>query len=102
WVLAAPTSPLSPYTTLFRSMARWLNEWVRQFAEEVPDAVPTATLYPEPDVSGYVEEAVRAGARCVKVHVQVGAFDPRDPVLDPADRKSTRLNSSHVKISYAV
>ncbi|WP_038044559.1 MULTISPECIES: amidohydrolase family protein [Thermocrispum] len=65
-------------------MARWLNEWVRQFAEEVPDAVPTATLYPEPDVSGYVEEAVRAGARCVKVHVQVGAFDPRDPVLDPA------------------
>jgi uncharacterized protein len=65
-------------------MARWLTEWVTEFAEGVPDAVPTATLYPEPDVTEYLGAAVEAGARVVKVHVQVGGFDPRDPLLRPA------------------
>lgn len=65
-------------------MAAWLNGWVADFAAEVPEAVPTATLYPEPGVHGYLEDAVRAGVRCIKVHVQVGDFDPRDPLLDPA------------------
>jgi hypothetical protein len=65
-------------------MARWLTEWVGGFAERTPAAVPTATLFPEPDVVEYLGAAVAAGARAVKVHVQVGAFDPRDPLLDPA------------------
>ncbi len=65
-------------------MARWLTEWVTAFAAANPDAVPTATLYPEPDVAEYLGAAVTAGARIVKVHVQVGAFDPRDPLLRPA------------------
>ncbi|GAA0895654.1 amidohydrolase family protein [Pseudonocardia zijingensis] len=65
-------------------MARWLTEWVTGFAADTPDAVPTATFYPEPDVADYLGAAVEAGARVVKVHVQVGAFDPRDPVLRPA------------------
>jgi uncharacterized protein len=65
-------------------MARWLTEWVAAFAADTPDAVPTATLYPEPDVVEYLGSAVANGARAVKVHVQVGAFDPRDPLLRPA------------------
>lgn len=65
-------------------MARWLNEWVREFAAATPEAVPTATLYPEPEVAAYLGEALDAGARAVKVHVQVGEFDPRDPLLQPA------------------
>jgi uncharacterized protein len=65
-------------------MAAWLTEWVTAFAAATPDAVPTATLYPEPDVVDYLGAAVGAGARAVKVHVQVGAFDPRDPLLRPA------------------
>ncbi|MCO1654168.1 amidohydrolase family protein [Pseudonocardia humida] len=65
-------------------MARWLTEWVTGFAERTPGAVPTATLYPEPDVVDYLGAAVSAGARVVKVHVQVGGFDPRDPLLRPA------------------
>lgn len=65
-------------------MADWLNHWVADFAAAVPQAVPTATLYPEPGVTGYLERALAGGARCVKVHVQVGGFDPRDPLLDPA------------------
>jgi uncharacterized protein len=65
-------------------MARWLTEWVGGFVERTPAAVPTATLYPEPDVTDYLGAALAAGARAVKVHVQVGAFDPRDPLLRPA------------------
>jgi uncharacterized protein len=47
-------------------------------------AVRTATSYREPDVADYVARALDAGARVVKVHVQVGDFDPRDEKLDPA------------------
>jgi uncharacterized protein len=65
-------------------MARWLTDWVTEFAAAVPDALPTATLYPEPDVTEYLGAAVEAGARAAKVHVQVGRFDPRDPLLRPA------------------
>jgi predicted TIM-barrel fold metal-dependent hydrolase len=65
-------------------MARWLTEWVMEFAAHTPGAVPTATLFPEPDVADYLGAAVAAGARVAKVHVQVGGFDPRDPLLDPA------------------
>jgi uncharacterized protein len=67
-----------------RGMARWLTEWVTDFAAGTPGAVPTATLFPEPDVADYLGAAVEAGARVVKVHVQVGGFDPRDPLLRPA------------------
>ncbi|MBC6451423.1 amidohydrolase family protein [Actinokineospora xionganensis] len=65
-------------------MARWLTEWVLDFAARTPDAVPTATLYPEPEVADYLDAALRAGARCVKAHVQVGAYDPRSELLAPA------------------
>jgi hypothetical protein len=65
-------------------MARWLNEWVAGFAADTPEAVPTATIYPEPDVMSYLDSALCTGIRCVKVHVQVGAFDPRSPLLDKA------------------
>src|SRR5262249_49177355 len=61
----------------------WLNGWVLEFAERVPAAVPTATFYPEPSAASYVDKALRAGVRCFKAHVQVGAYDPRDPLLQP-------------------
>jgi hypothetical protein len=65
-------------------MGRWLTEWVMGFAAQTAGAVPTATLFPEPDVADYLGAAIAAGARLVKVHVQVGGFDPRDPLLRPA------------------
>jgi uncharacterized protein len=64
-------------------MARWLNEWVAEFAAATPEAVPTATFYPEPGVAEYLAEALEAGAVCVKAHVHVGAYDPRDELLAP-------------------
>ncbi len=65
-------------------MASWLNRWLAEFAARVPEAVATATMYPEADVQEYLASALERGARCVKVHVQVGGFDPRDPLLDGA------------------
>lgn len=63
-------------------MAAWLNQWVRDFVAATPEAVPTATFFPEPGVGEYLATALSEGARCVKAHVQVGAYDPRDPLLD--------------------
>ncbi|MFJ1730407.1 amidohydrolase family protein [Streptomyces sp. NPDC088254] len=65
-------------------MARWLNSWAVDFARRTPDCLHTATLYPEPGVEAYVREAVEAGARVFKAHVQVGAYDPADELLDSA------------------
>lgn len=63
-------------------MAAWLNAWAADFAGQHDDVLHTMTIYPEPGVLGYVEQALSAGAQLVKVHVQVGAYDPRDPLLD--------------------
>jgi predicted TIM-barrel fold metal-dependent hydrolase len=63
-------------------MGAWLTEWATEFGHRVDGAVPTATLFPEPGVHDYVRAALDAGARVVKVHVQVGGFDPRDEQLD--------------------
>ncbi|MFJ2734101.1 MULTISPECIES: amidohydrolase family protein [unclassified Streptomyces] len=65
-------------------MAPWLNGWAADFARRTPDCLHTATLYPEPGVETYVREAVEAGARVFKAHVQVGAYDPADELLDRA------------------
>jgi uncharacterized protein len=64
-------------------MAAWLNGWAAEFAARTPDCLHTATFYPEPSAAVYVAEAVERGARVFKAHVQVGAYDPRDPLLDP-------------------
>ena len=65
-------------------MAQWLNDWSDAFAARVPEVVHCATFYPEPGVGGYVGEAVTAGARLFKLHVQVGGFSPDDERLEPA------------------
>jgi predicted TIM-barrel fold metal-dependent hydrolase len=65
-------------------MAAWLNEWTREFAAAQPDVLSSATMFPEAGVAAYLDEALRSGVQVVKVHVQVGGFDPRDPLLDEA------------------
>ncbi|MFI5736234.1 amidohydrolase family protein [Kribbella sp. NPDC051587] len=63
-------------------MAAWLNTWARDFAATTPGCIPSGTFYPEPTASTYVREALNQGTRIFKVHLQVGDYDPRDPVLD--------------------
>ncbi|WP_374991248.1 amidohydrolase family protein [Streptomyces sp. LHD-70] len=65
-------------------MASWLNDWAAEFAGRTPDCLHTATLFPEDGVETYVREAVEAGARVFKSHVQVGGYDPADERLDRA------------------
>src|SRR5690242_20973093 len=80
---AQPTSTLFPYTTLFRSRLQ-----VGVDRDEL-DALQRRRDHPVDGVA-----AASAGAH---------DLDPRPAVLAIAlDRKSTRLNSSHMSISYAV
>lgn len=63
-------------------MAAWLNEWADGFADTHPEVWKTFTFYPEPSAAEYVRTALERGARIGKVHLEVGAYDPRDPQLD--------------------
>ncbi|MCU1593486.1 MAG: amidohydrolase [Frankiales bacterium] len=63
-------------------MAAWLNAWATGFARQHDDVLHTMTIFPEPEVLSYVRQGLSDGVQLVKVHVQVGAFDPRDPLLD--------------------
>lgn len=73
------TSMLYPHKP---AMAAWLNQWAVEFAKATPDCLHTATFYPEPDAADYVTDAIDAGARVFKSHIQVGDYDPNDPALD--------------------
>ena len=65
-------------------MAEWLNDWTADFAGRVPGALRCATVYPESDAAAYTARRLAEGAQVWKVHVQVGGFDVRDPLLDVA------------------
>ncbi len=63
-------------------MAAWLNQWSAEFARQTPDCLATATFYPEPGAADYVAAAIRSGAQVFKAHIQVGDYDPNDPMLE--------------------
>src|SRR5260221_1832069 len=80
-----PRSTLFPYTTLFRSFQAQIGEYViqrRQCEKRDTD---------RPQRSGKQQAAFGNGASVVHI-----------VVIKSQDRKSTRLNSSHTVISYAV
>ena len=62
-------------------MAEFLNDWSFGFADRTPGCLRCATFYPEPGAAAYVRARIADGAEVFKVHVQVGAFDVRDPLL---------------------
>ena len=64
-------------------MAAWLNDWASEFAARTPDCLHTATFFAEPSAGTDVQRALDDGARIFKAHVQVGGYDPTDPLLDP-------------------
>src|SRR5438034_6624087 len=74
-----PRSTLFPYTTLFRS---------------VNDAFAMSGVEPLGDLDSDVHQTL---------HLQGPGFDQMlEGLIEARDRKSTRLNSSHTVISYAV
>src|SRR3712207_8838953 len=87
-----PRSTLFPYTTLFRSSRRpTLLHDVRQFMRQ--QTAPLGRLRAVLTLGEGDVVADREGAR-VEATSQVSRHT--------VDRKSTRLNSSHANISYAV
>ena len=75
----AHTALLYPHKA---GMAAWLNEWGAEFGANTDGCVPTGTFFPEPGVVGYVAHALERGIRVFKSHLQVGAYDPADALLD--------------------
>ena len=73
------TSLLYPHKP---GMAEGLNAWAADFAARTADCLHSATFFAEPDAPRYVREALDRGARVFKAHVQVGGYDPADPLLD--------------------
>src|SRR5262245_63648216 len=87
-----PRSTLFPYTTLFRSLV--------VVGRDHEQAVGT-------DARGGLRELERLGGRVrpdTGDHLPLAAdrLGDRPEQVDLLDRKSTRLNSSHLGISYAV
>src|SRR3712207_6861308 len=87
-----PRSTLFPYTTLFRSGAAGPGAGAARPEDPARDGGPLAR-------PGH--DAGRGAARGGGGH-RGGGLAVRDGGLPGQDRKSTRLNSSHVNISYAV
>jgi predicted TIM-barrel fold metal-dependent hydrolase len=79
--LRAFTALLYPHKP---GMARSLNEWGADFAARTPGCLQTATFFAEDSATADVGRALEAGARVFKCHLQVGDFDPNDPLLDGA------------------
>lgn len=63
-------------------VAAYLNDWAAEFAAAYPQSLRSATFYPEPEAAAYVRAGIADGVEVFKAHVQVGAFDPADPLLD--------------------
>src|SRR5690606_41247303 len=96
-----PRSILPPYTTLFRSARLvdpgadhhphivhlyWLSGWLQRLPPVALSSAPQGALHT--GCSGHWSQAE------MQYTCSISTATP--------DRKSTRLNSSHVKISYAV
>src|SRR5690554_7029870 len=85
-------STLFPYTTLFRSRAAGYR-----YDISILQAEFSLTQMLDQPVSGriFFEQVIRD-------NLDLGRPDRVQLIFNRRDRKSTRLNSSHVRISYAV
>src|SRR3712207_8213410 len=95
-----PRSTLFPYTTLFRSLYRAMTT-------RMPQVLGSATLETMTTAQNraVLADAEERALRAAPAHAEEaprpdgGRDEPDDTT---GDRKSTRLNSSHANISYAV
>src|SRR5699024_11766220 len=88
-----PSPPLFPYTTLFRSQSTINKDTGTSGQPTHEDAMPCSSTHLHESLTANVQEAQRILQICNACRYCEGFC---------ADRKSTRLNSSHVSISYAV
>src|SRR5206468_11779258 len=97
-----PLLPLFPYTTLFRSTvarrAGLLHDIGKSMDHEQEGGHPQIGM----EFLRKFNESEAVLNACLAHHGDVPATTPYTPLIMAADRKSTRLNSSHDQISYAV
>src|SRR5207245_11123206 len=97
-----PQSTTFPYPTLFRSLKlESLGETIGVVTQETylfHQTVRQNLLYGKPDAN---QEEIEAAAKAAFIHERIMEMPETYDTL-VGDRKSTRLNSSHGSISYAV
>src|SRR5688572_32610018 len=93
-LLRPPRSTLFPYTTLFRSVHAFL-------LDDGDGLTLIDTLYDD-DGSVVLAEIAQMGRTPADLKQIILTHAHKSHVGGLADRKSTRLNSSHSQISYAV
>src|SRR5690606_41899957 len=95
-----PRSTLFPYTTLFRS--KELMEYGRELQKNYYDKSLVTAYLSGDDFENTIEQYIDTNdIKMLAMVTYQRSFFER--LFYPSiDRKSTRLNSSHVKISYAV
>src|SRR3712207_7021919 len=91
-----PRSTLFPYTTLFRSDRDPRPGEAEPEVDESGHERPRRRQQQEDERRRHVARVEAAQAEGEELVVQA------EPGQEPEDRKSTRLNSSHANISYAV
>src|SRR2546426_12160689 len=97
-----PRSTLFPYTTLFRSFPGKLR------IEFVPADSGNGILFANDSQFVFAADTIASASAFIHPLMVLGFdvyFDPAERTaarLERLDRKSTRLNSSHLVISYAV
>src|SRR5690606_41738966 len=94
-ILLPPRSTLFPYTTLFRSFD--LNLGMKDFLVESRSLLNLYKIYEATEMENTDE--IIDNIITLDENRGINKFINTEEYLD---RKSTRLNSSHVKISYAV
>src|SRR3712207_7281378 len=92
-----PRSTLFPYTTLFRSAVTALHVLRLCSVFEPPDAALTGDGVRFDPIGGMQNHTAQLSRALALRGVRQTVLTARPP-----DRKSTRLNSSHANISYAV
>src|SRR5205814_9252130 len=97
-----PTSTLFPYTTLFRSAADKFVAGVDVF--DFAERGRTKNVLQHDGVTGLIDREIRFGGddHAEGLHLGDGFHFTAAIFQHELDRKSTRLNSSHLGISYAV
>src|SRR5690606_41001714 len=100
--LPPPRSTLFPYTTLFRSAVVFVEQAQRRIPVQYAKRMVGRRMYG--GTSTYIPLKVNQAGIIPLIFASSLLYLPQLVVslFANTDRKSTRLNSSHVKISYAV
>src|SRR5690242_20934232 len=96
-----PKSSLFPYTTLFRSSAMTTDVYKYKLSEKAGTHTIWILLEDEPGPFNEWEEG-KPISNCLIIGGGRLGTDGAGQHCRTPDRKSTRLNSSHMSISYAV